>query len=250
MPTPKRGYYSSKGERVPGTTTILSRFKDSGALMYWSNNIAYTSYREARAMIDKIVKQGAVDPGTLHDCKELLKKPEDHCDYRVARESAASIGTIVHARVDAHIRNKPFDPAPYITPEFPNPIESSQLGFNAFLEWAGSTSFELIEGEMQLVSDQYRYGGTPDTVLVRGEKSVGDWKSGDLYVDSVLPQLAAYRQLLLENNHQVSAGAHAMSINKKTGGFVHRYFTPDEVAMGWKVFSMMRELYDLVNELK
>lgn len=251
MPTPRKGYYTTKGERVPGVTTILSRFKDAGGLIHWANQLAYVPYREARAMIDRIVKQGAVDPGTLHDCKLLLAKPEDACDYRVARDSAASVGTIVHARIDAHVRGLAFDAEPYRSDEFPDPIEASRLGFEAFLEWAGSTSFGLAEGEVQLVSDELKFGGTPDVIVVRGERSLGDWKSGDLYPSQLLPQLAAYEHLLaeafkIEGGH----GGHAISVNKKTGGFTHRYFTPEEMTRGWEAFKLMRELYELVKELK
>src|SRR5687768_2946630 len=110
MPTPKKGYYTKRGERVPGVTTILSRFKDSGALIHWANQLAYAPYREARALLDRVIQQGALDPTTAHDIKLLLDKPEDFCDYRVARDTAASIGTWVHARVDHYIRKLPPPP--------------------------------------------------------------------------------------------------------------------------------------------
>lgn len=38
MPHPKQGYFTKDGVRVPGTTTIISRFKESGALIYWAYN--------------------------------------------------------------------------------------------------------------------------------------------------------------------------------------------------------------------
>lgn len=250
MPTPAKGYYTADGQRVPSVTTILSRFKDSGALLWWANRLAYDPYRQVRAILEQIVELGQVSPGLLADAKALLIKPADACDYKVARDTAAGIGTIVHARCDAYIRGKEVDFSVYRSDMVVDPQKESQAGFNAFLEWAGSTSFKLAEGEIQLVSQTYRYGGTPDVVLVRGEPLVGDWKSGDLYAEQVIPQLAAYRALLLENGRTVGAGGHAISINKKTGGFVHRYFTPEEMERGWKVFWRMRELYDLVKELK
>ena len=250
MPTPKSGYYNVKGDRVPGTTTIISRFKDSGALIHWSNQLAVVPYRQVRAWMESVVSLGVLSPGLISDAKALLAVPPDACDYRKARDTAAGIGTVVHVRVDCHIRGHAFDPAPFITTEMPDPVAASQLGFDAFLQWAGSTNFKLIEGEIQLVSNQYNYGGTPDVCLVRGRQELGDWKSGDLYAEQVLPQLAAYRQLLVENGGAVGDGAHAISINKKTGGFTHRYFTPDEVAKGWQAFELMNRLYHLVKELK
>ena len=35
MAHPKGGY-KLDGKRVPGTTTIIGRFKDSGGLLYWA----------------------------------------------------------------------------------------------------------------------------------------------------------------------------------------------------------------------
>ncbi len=250
MPTPTKGYWNAKGKRVPGTTTIISRFKDSGALLWWANRLAYDPYRQLRAWAESAISIGALSPGLIADVKALLEKPADACDYRVARDSAASIGTIGHERVDCFIRGRDFDPVPFVTPEIPNPVAASQLCFDAFQQWAGSTNFKLVEGEIQLVSNDYNYGGTPDVCLVRGQQELGDWKSGDLYAEQVLPQLAAYRQLLVENNREVGGGAHAISINKKTGGFTHRYFTQDEMALGWRAFCLMNELYQLVKGLK
>src|ERR1039458_3349974 len=38
MPTPKKGYYTKAGVACPGTTTIIGRFKDAGALIGWAYN--------------------------------------------------------------------------------------------------------------------------------------------------------------------------------------------------------------------
>lgn len=247
MPTPKTGYYTSAGVRVPGVTTVLGRFKESGALIYWSWNLAYVPYRQARAQIEKIVAQGAIDPGTLADCKDLLQVPIERADFRHVRDNAASIGTIVHARIEAWTHGVAFNQTPY--PEAD--VLSSDIGFSAFLEWAGSTKFSLAETEMQLVSEKHKYGGTPDVIMIREQRTTGDYKSGDLYPEQVLPQLAAYQKLLIEHGREIQdMGAHAMSINKKTGGFVHRYFTPEEVNRGWRAFDLMLQLHSLIKELK
>jgi len=67
MARPKAGYFLKDGNRVPGTTTITGRFKESGGLVYWAWDLG---------------KKGI--------------------DYREARDTAASAGTLVHAMVEAH----------------------------------------------------------------------------------------------------------------------------------------------------
>lgn len=249
MPTPKSGYYVD-GVRVPSVTTIIKACKSSEALIYWSWNIAYQPYQEVRAMLEKIISQGGLDSGTVHDARAILEKPDP--DYRAKRDKAADVGTIVHARIECQTKGLLFDPTPYISPSIPDPMSVSEAGFEAFKLWSTQTHFALEPAEMQLTSGQYKFGGTPDQIMVINEKrSVGDYKSGNLYPDSLLPQLAAYQYLLRENGYTIDDdGAHAMSINKDTGGFTHRYFTPQEIQNGWEAFKLMRQLYEIQKYLK
>src|SRR5216683_7786479 len=70
MPTPKAGYFLKDGSKVPGTTTIIGRFKDSGGLMFWA------------------FEQGKSGKARLYD----------------DAEKAADIGTCAHAMVEARIK--------------------------------------------------------------------------------------------------------------------------------------------------
>src|SRR5207247_1837939 len=73
MGRPAGGYKLPNGQPVPGVTTILSRFKESGGLLYWA-------WSQGR------------------DGKELY---ED-------RDRAAEVGTVAHALVEQHIANLTF----------------------------------------------------------------------------------------------------------------------------------------------
>jgi hypothetical protein len=89
MPTPKKGYYIDK-TRVPNVTTILSRFKDSGPLMYWA------------------FKQGASGAATLYE----------------ERDKAADIGRIVHEYIERHINGETVTvDVPEAAPAFRNYLE-------------------------------------------------------------------------------------------------------------------------------
>lgn len=67
-----RGYFLEDGTRVPAVTTITNRFKESGGLLYWAN-------------------QMGLEGKTLDE----------------AREPATSIGSEVHSMVEAHIHGEP-----------------------------------------------------------------------------------------------------------------------------------------------
>lgn len=70
---PKKGYFNAAGKRVPGCTTIISRFKDSGGLIHW----AWQCGIEGLDINE--VRDDAADTGTTaHDLvhAHLLGQPE------------------------------------------------------------------------------------------------------------------------------------------------------------------------------
>lgn len=248
MPTARGGYFTKAGILVPSVTTVI--IKDSGGIIHWANRLAFGPYMQARALLEQREAPGTTDLDWHANVSAFLARPPELADYRAVRDRAAGVGTIVHARVDCHIRGVAFDPSSYVAADIPDPLAASQVGFEAFQEWAHSNKFELVDGEKPLVSEKYLYGGTRDVIAVAGKRQIGDWKTGALYAEQLLPQLAAYHQLEIEHGGQLDAGSHAISINRDSGGFVHRYFTPGEMETGWRAFMLMRELYDLVKEMK
>ena len=68
---PGRGYYLADGTRVPATTTLTNRFKDSGGLLHWANQVG----REGKTLDE-------------------------------AREPATSVGKIVHAMVESFLHGE------------------------------------------------------------------------------------------------------------------------------------------------
>ena len=210
MATPKKGYWLD-GKRIPGTTTIISRFKESGGLIHWAWDLGM---------------QGI--------------------DYRDVRDTAASIGTTAHDMVECYILKKEFDESKYD----PAHIEKAKVSFASFLEWANASNLQTAETETQLISKEFRYGGTPDVFFVKGKRSLGDWKTSNAVYGDYLCQLAAYKHLWEENypDQPIDGGAHLIRFDKDYGDFHHHYYTDLDDA--WEAFKHMRALYDLDKILK
>jgi len=76
MARPKAGYKTKDGKKVPGVTTIIGRFKDSGGLLWWA-------FEQG-----KLAEQGVIN--SLYD----------------KRDEAAESGTIAHSLVEMHLKGE------------------------------------------------------------------------------------------------------------------------------------------------
>lgn len=217
MPHPKQGYRLKDGRKVPGVTTIVGRFKDSGALLYWA------------------CEQGkAIERGEI---KNLYDK----------RDEAADSGTLAHACVEAHIKNLPLPVLP------DNAVGRAAFqGFENYLNWQSNSNIKIIEQEMELVSEAYEFGGCPDAIGVdsKGQLCLLDWKtSNGVYQDYII-QLAAYKNLWEENypDRLLVGGFHLCRFSKDHADFAHHFW--NELDDAWEQFKRFRESYELDKKLK
>lgn len=197
-------YKLKSGKRVPGTTTIIGRFKDADALIAWSYN---QGYEHASA---------GLPPNRF-----------------AAKEEAANIGTYTHALFEWHLGGRVGpepDPSSSLDVEHltHENIERGSRGFANALEWLDQTGLMITSWEQPLVSEEHAFGGTPDSTVERaGRFALGDWKTSKrLYADYLL-QLAAYWILWEENFPEtpITDGVHIVRFSKDNGDFSHYHFS-------------------------
>jgi hypothetical protein len=233
MPHPSQGYILPDNTRVPGTTTIIGRYKESGGLIWWA------------------CEQGQKSPDL--PVREAL--------YGV-KDKATDIGTGVHLMVEA--RNKGEDPLKVVTDLLAEGkitaegMKKIQSGFEAYLAWERMTKLKIIHQEIQLVCPKYRFGGTPDAIgIIDGKPCLLDWKTSKAVYPDMLVQLAAYGHLVKNGLLQQRdyepldidvSGFHLCKFSKEHGDFSHHYF-PD-LPEGWEQFKRFRECYDTDKILK
>jgi hypothetical protein len=219
LPTPKAGYKLKSGEKVVGVTTVLNRWKESGGLLQWA------------------FQQGQSGASSLYE----------------KRDEAADVGTHCHALVEAHINGTP-------TPAFPSEFtdemkKSAQQAFDSFRLWEDQSHLTVVEQEMSLVSEKYRFGGTPDAIAMIGNQPcLLDWKSSKGVYYDFLIQCAAYLNLYEENHPETKlvGGIHIVRFGKAGGDFTHRHFAADHpaLAIAWFQFLAFRDCYDRDKEIK
>lgn len=208
-------YYVGEGDQrkvVPGVTTILKQLGwSTGALIGWAR-------KEALA---------GNDPDKI-------------------RDKAAEIGTITHLLIENHIKKVTTDLKEYA----PADIETAKNGYNAFLDWEVENKPEYLHSELQVVNDEYRYGGTIDLIaLIHGEPVLIDFKtSSGIYPENIV-QVAAYCRAYTEAKWGGIDNCKILRVDKKTGDFEERKLSSKSIETGWEVFKHARALYDLQKEL-
>lgn len=190
MATPRLGYFSKDGTKIPSVTTVLSRFKESGGLVHWA-----------------------------------WKLGTEGKNYRDVRDQAADAGTLAHEMIDDYIHNRPQS----ISGDGET-VRQAQNAFNAYVAWEKSTGIKIDWTERQLVSEAHKFGGTPDAFGTIDNKPVLlDWKTSNSVYSDYLIQLAAYALLVKENYGIEPQGFYLCRFSKENGDFsVHQYPNLDE----------------------
>lgn len=153
-------YKLADGTRVPGVTTFIG-ILNKPALVPWAN---------------KMGLQG-IDTNKYVD--EL-----------------ADAGTLAHSMILNYYHGLDADYSHYSEYQ----IDLAQNSFKSFINWEKDHTIEPVVIEQPLVSELYKFGGTPDLLAnVDGVPTLVDFKTGKaLYPESSI-QVAAYQKLLEEH---------------------------------------------------
>lgn len=217
MPHPKGGYKLKDGTKCPGVTTIISRFKDSGGLLWWA-------FEQG-----KLAEQGIIS--SLYD----------------KRDEAADAGTLAHSMVERYIE----DGTRLVIPD--NEVgKQAEQGFKNYLQWEENNRIKIVKQEMEMVSEKYQFGGCPDALGIDNQNNlcILDWKNSNAIYQDYLIQLAAYKVLWEENNPNkpITGGFHLLRFSKDHADFAHHYW--NELDDAWEQFKLFRQAYEFDKLLK
>lgn len=197
-------YRLANGERVIGVTTALGVLAKP-ALIVWANRLGL---------------QG-IDSSKYTD-------------------AMAIIGTIAHYLIECDLKGE----TPELDEYSPADIDTAENALISFYAWRKGHNLEVLGSELQLVSEIYRYGGTTDLYcLLDGVKTLVDFKTGSGIYDEHYYQVCAYRQLMVENGHEVDQVRILNIPRKESEEFTEKIYT--EFDTGWQIFKKCLEIYQL-----
>jgi hypothetical protein len=231
MPTPRLGYKAADGKKIPSVTTIL-KIKDPGALINW----AYRTGREHGVLEG----QGNPAPSGLYEGSDIL-----------------AIGTCVHSMCEAWVKGD--EPMVVLEKALEEETVNDKATFraqaasaySAFEFWCKGTQLEIVDCEVQVISETHRYGGTLDFIgKLNGKLVLGDFKTSNGVWPEYLCQLAAYAKAYEETTgNKIDGGYHLLRFSKENGDFGHHFY-PSLDDDAWPAFLHLRALYDLNEKLK
>jgi len=202
-------YKTTKGKRVPGTTTITGLLAKP-QLVAWANRLGL-----------------------------------EGIDSTKYRDEAADVGMLAHAMIQSRLQGEELDMSAYS----PINVDLATNAVLSFLEWEKQHTIEPILLEKPFVSDIRNYGGTIDCYcLLDGVPTLLDFKTGKAIYDEFFFQLAAYKELLIENSYKVERCRILRIGRDETEGFEERSVT--ETGKYFKVFECLLSVYQLKKELK
>lgn len=202
-------YKLEDGTRVAGCTTIVGLL-NKPALVHWANKIGLQGY-----------------------------------DVNKYTDDLANVGTLTHEMVDAHFRNEEPDTDDYTKKE----IDRAENAFISFLGWIKDKKIKPIIREKELISEKYKFGGTPDLYAdIGGEKWLIDFKTGSGIYDDYLIQLAGY-MLLLEGK-EIDKVSIVRIGRTETEGFETKTISANKMVVFKKIFKHLLKIYQLKREVK
>lgn len=200
-------YKNAKGQRISGVTTIIGQNLgwNKQQLMWWAN--------------------------------QMGQEGKSHRD--VAGE-AADAGTIGHYLIDCHIHKVEPDTSNYQ----PKLLDLAETCLLNYLEWEKMVNLEVVETEINLVSEVFQFGGTPDIIgRLTGKLAVIDLKTSNGTYPDMLLQLAAYKVLWEGNKPDMplTGGFHLLRVGKEDASFHHHHW--DKLPEPLKAFLYCLELH-------
>jgi len=206
-----------------------------------SNNItAHPPYHLANGTIVPSVTTvlGILDkPGLPHWAWEL---GQQGLDYREVRDAAARVGTIAHYLIACRLKGEKADVSEFS----PDEVDKAEVCLKKYLRWEKGHPLAPVMVETHMISEEYRFGGTPDLLAeIDNEFVLVDFKSGGGVYDSMFYQLAGYRKLLEEQGWPVaSARILRVGVNDDRDA---EEIVKTNLDTEWRIFQCCLEIYRL-----
>jgi hypothetical protein len=202
-------YKNKDGKVVPNVTSIL-KVLNKPALVKWANNLGLKGI-----------------------------------DSNKYRDEKARIGTLAHLMITSELTGVVPDISDFSAYE----MDTAENCVLSFYEWLKHHDLQVYFCEKSFVSEQYQYGGTLDIYgELDGQFGIVDLKTSKALYGDNLYQLAAYRNLAVENQYPVDF-CKVLRIGRDEDEGSEE-ITKKDMDIQWEIFLHCRHLYELQKQEK
>lgn len=256
----RRDYRNKAGEKLPGVTTVNGApVNEVQGMVYVAHRFAYDPYLTARNLLCQWISHGTEDVPTdlILNTQCFLKVPIENADYKFQWYDRMQAGTVAHDMIECWFKCKKFDPSKYEE----KLIKMAEPAFAAFMEWVSNSSIEIVDTEVELVSEDLQVGGTIDAVARDGQGRliIPDWKTSKSLRREYLIQIATYGHIWNENfpDDPITGGYHLLRISKPENPDEVETHVPSFHHHHWKelpgcveAFRHLKALFDINKKIK
>lgn len=226
-------YKTKDGKRCPSVTTITGRYKETGALMWWANQIGLGIHEscESQPICRKCGR------------RQGLTQAE-------GKTPAADTGKFAHALIEEKIVGSEFERRDFehLTQD---QVDEATLCLETYVKWQSRFGVEYVSTELSLLSEAHKFGGTLDACgYIEGNFCLIDWKTSNGFYVDYLVQLAGYLILLEENGMPQVEEIHCLRFSKANASFEHRFWPRRTFEPAIDYFVAARGLYAMEAPLK
>ena len=192
-----------EGCAYPSVTTILAVIAKPMLLVWMQKN----GVDKAKVLYDAVeASMGCFFYPLRKELEEKLPEGFWKCGQDLSSE-AAKRGTAVHDAIENWAKTGEF----VYAPEFENSMSK-------FKEFVAGHDIEIIESEIALASNQYRFAGRTDIIAkIDGKLAVIDIKTSSGFYAEMGLQLSAYKQAYFEMTGQAAEELWIVRVDNKTG---------------------------------
>ena len=175
-----------------------------------------------------------------------LKLMKEGIDPREELKTAGRTGTLAHIMIEKFIKGGSVILDSYAAKE----ISHAKQAFYNFLNFKEDYNPEILETELKMVSEQYKFGGTCDAVAnVKIGKNTKlmmlDWKSSNHVHEEHKIQIAAYAKMYEEETGKRIQGAMIVRVDKEKKEYEVHTLKIKDLNYYWRIFKLILKLQEL-----
>lgn len=168
-------------------------------------------------------------------------------DRRTYRDGQASVGTLIHLLIQHDIQGTTPDTDDYS----PNELRLANVALDRYRAWKAGRDIRAIWCERQLVSEKWRFGGTPDLyVEMDGRRGIVDVKTAKAIYEDHWAQTSGYAELVRENGEPVEFIAILRAGRTEEESFSFAIATAEDADAYWQMFRGALDIHHARNRIK